>query len=791
MLSRFKKSGKQTAQQPQPPAAQKSLLDAFVPATQSWPSTVANTNNGSFLSQLNKAEQQANRPIYDNWQQPSPQQPGAQQPSAQQPSEQQSAAPQEQPNVDESLRSQSDQIKDLAKQLSQLKSQRATQAQTPAPQPIQQSAPTYQPAAPARASAQHSDQPTLQTFLSFGAIITRLLSAWWLILILALAGMILAAGYAVMLPNKYESVAEILIEPRETVVLEGGVAPTGLNREATIAYAESQVRIISSSSVIDLVIEELELQEDPEFNGQGVPATGVGRFVSMLFGRGEVDGDPVSNAKSYLYENFYVLRINQTFTLQIGVTTADPQKSALIANTIARIYMSDESIARSAAARNANQDLSGRLGELQSQVRASEQAVEEYRAENGLIDAEGKLLSEVQLSRLSEQLALAKVQAGDARTKAEQAQRTNLSDVISGSVPSSLATNTVSQLRVEYARARSQLARVSTTLGERHPDRIGAQSEFNSARNALTQEMRRIVASAQDDFKRARARQADLERQVNELKASAVTDSAAKVRLRELTSQLDANRKIYEMVLLRSRETGEQEVIQPKTARIISAAVAPDKKNGPNRKLIVAGGGIVGGALGGFLALLPLLAGATRVLMNPATAPVAPVQPRRENQPTDDLYGNPASAPSSQNQEQQREVAAPVDRASAPVAQNPVPNAPVETKDQQPEPASPAMSEHVQVAAEQPVAPQPAQAQPMPAAQPAPQPMQPQMAQPQPVQMQMPLMNYQPQMMGYPMPQPMPQPMVQPVYVQAPPMVPQPMPMMMYPVATPEPEKKS
>ncbi len=786
MFSRFKKSEKEAAVQQPTNGAQKSLLDAFVPATKSWPSAVANSNNGSFLSDLNRAEQTRTQPVYDNWQQPRAQQPVAQTVNPQ------TAAGAMHPDK-------SSQINDLVKKLSELKTRRAVSqpavAQTNAAQPTA-SAQTHAHAGYSSQSRPNTQQPSAQSFLSFGAIIMRLLSAWWLILILAIVGMVLAAGYAITLPNKYEAVAEILIEPRESVVLEGGVAPTGLNREATIAYAESQVRIISSSSVIDLVVDELELQEDPEFNGQGISTTGVGRFISMIFGKSGVQGDGASNAKSYLYENFYVLRVNQTFTLQIGVTTTDPQKSALIANTIARIYMNDESIARSAAARNANQDLSGRLGELQAKVRASEQAVEQYRAENGLIDADGKLLSEVQLARLSEQLALAKVQTGDARTKAEQARRTDLADVISGSVPSSLATNTVSQLRVQYSRARAQLAKVSTTLGARHPERIGAQSELNSSRNALTQEMRRIVASAQDDFKRAQARQADLQEELNVLKSSAVTDSAAKVKLRELSSQLEANRKIYEMVLLRSRETGEQEIIQPKTARVISSAVAPDKKTGPNRKLIVASGAVVGGALGGFLALLPLVFGATRALVNSAGAPVQSALVHRQygDRPTDDLYGNPT--PASVHPQQQA-MAAPVQaqQASQEVHRPTQVAEPAST----PEPAAQAAAPQpaAQAAAPQPVA-QPAPAIDQPAAAPAqqqaapPQPIQQQMAQPQPVQMQMPLMNYPPQMMGYPM---QPQPMMQPVYMQAPPMVPQPMPqpmpVMMYPWAAPETEKKS
>ena len=124
------------------------------------------------------------------------------------------------------------------------------------------------------------------------------------------------------------------------------------------------------------------------------------------------------------------------------------------------------------------------------------------------------------------------------------------------------------------------------------------EAELRSALNAISQEIKRIVQTSQENYRRARARQSDLQAQVNELKASAVTDSAAKVKLRELGREVQANRQIYESFLLRSRETGEQENIRSKSARVISEAVPVKEKKGPNRKIIVAAGGIGGGALG-------------------------------------------------------------------------------------------------------------------------------------------------------------------------------------------------
>ena len=99
--------------------------------------------------------------------------------------------------------------------------------------------------------------------------------------------------------------------------------------------------------------------------------------------------------------------------------------------------------------------------------------------------------------------------------------------------------------------------------------------------------------------------EADLVAKVNKLKASAVEDSAAKVKLRELNRNVDANRRVYESFLLRSRETSEQEKITSKSARLISEAVPVAEKTGPNRKLMVAIGGAGGATLGAFLGLLP------------------------------------------------------------------------------------------------------------------------------------------------------------------------------------------
>ena len=158
----------------------------------------------------------------------------------------------------------------------------------------------------------------------------------------------------------------------------------------------------------------------------------------------------------------------------------------------------------------------------------------------------------------------------------------------------------------------ARLERLAAKLGVRHPDRIAATSERRSVLNAISQELQRVVQTAQENYKRAKARQDDLTVQVTQLKAAAVNDSAAKVKLRELNRQVDASRQIYESFLLRSRETGEQENIRSSSARIISEAVPVEEKVGPMRKAMVVMGAAAGAGVGVLFALIPLVFAAFR-----------------------------------------------------------------------------------------------------------------------------------------------------------------------------------
>ncbi len=76
------------------------------------------------------------------------------------------------------------------------------------------------------------------------------------------------------------------------------------------------------------------------------------------------------------------------------------------------------------------------------------------------------------------------------------------------------------------------------------------------------------------------------------------------MQLRELEREADAHRQVFQAFLLRSREAREQTSVDTTNARVITVAVAPLEKLGPNRKIFVIVGFILGLLVGLALAVL-------------------------------------------------------------------------------------------------------------------------------------------------------------------------------------------
>jgi succinoglycan biosynthesis transport protein ExoP len=107
-------------------------------------------------------------------------------------------------------------------------------------------------------------------------------------LILLVTGLFVAAAIAflALTPPRFVATAQIIVDPRGLQVLDKDINPRAQNPDAHVPLIESEMRVLKSTKVLDLLIDREGLERDPEFTkGRWSPVAALKSLVTDLFGR--------------------------------------------------------------------------------------------------------------------------------------------------------------------------------------------------------------------------------------------------------------------------------------------------------------------------------------------------------------------------------------------------------------------------------------------------------------------------------------------------------------------------
>lgn len=406
-----------------------------------------------------------------------------------------------------------------------------------------------------------------------------------LILAVAAVPVLLALAYGLLATPLYTTSTQILIDPRDRRIVGNEVTPENLAADGGVAVVESQLLIITSDTVLRRVIAREHLDTDPEFGGA---ATGLVRNALALVGIKAESGDPELKALRQLKKQIGVKRSEKAFVAEIYVTSEGREKSVRIADAIAQAYLDDQTDARASAAGRASTALGGRLDALRARVQEAEDRVVHYKDQHKIIAAGNVLVSDQQLSEVTLQLNAARGKTAEARARYDQIVRARQSGVEGGAIPEAVLSQTIGQLRTQYAEVARQRAELGALVGPRHPSITNLDAQIAGVQKLINEELSRIATAARSDLERTQANEKALEADLESLKRKSVETSQASVRLREFEREVDASRAVYQAFLSRARETGEQQSIDNTNARVISKATPPRDKSWPPRLLLLA-----------------------------------------------------------------------------------------------------------------------------------------------------------------------------------------------------------
>lgn len=413
------------------------------------------------------------------------------------------------------------------------------------------------------------------------------------------AALLAAAAYVTLSPAKYTATAVILSDPRQQNVLKSEAVLGGFGADA--AAVESQVELIQSPALATRVVDSQNLMNDPEFSRISLSE----RLMRLVTGNRQAAADSEDEklrkgkvVASFL-KHLYVQRRGLTYIIEVKFTSKDRDKAARIANAVTDAYVKEQQKTKFDATSQAAVWLNEREAQLRDAVRASDQAVADFKANNSVFDVgtigSGETLIQRQIEEISQQLSTATARTAELKAKLDQAAEVAKAGGNQKAVLSeALGSRVMSDLRVQYAATKRREAQLATTLLPAHPNMRSVRSELKSLDLRINEELTRVIGNATVEYQTALNYQKSLEERLKEKEKLFKEANGLKVKLQELEREQQANRDLYQQIVSRSKETREQEAVQRADARVVSGALPPTRPDGPAAPIILLIGSVVG-----------------------------------------------------------------------------------------------------------------------------------------------------------------------------------------------------
>lgn len=431
--------------------------------------------------------------------------------------------------------------------------------------------------------------------VSLGAAFRQALSIarrnLWLIVSIIAAFVIAAAIVTMFITPKYTAQTSMEIANRSDEVLGDKLdSSTDSTDNADVydvdRFLNTQISILTSRSLAERVAQRLNLYSNPRF------------FTAMQASEDgfKTDAERRNGVIELLQKHFKATLSAQTRIAQVEVTTIDAKMSADIANAFAAEFVQANLQRRFDSSAYARNFVREQLEQARVRLEQSEQELNTYARQAGLIRARdassssaagdsssSSSVTSASLMQLNQAAndAQARRVAAEAHWAAERGQ-----PLLSS--PAALSSLVVQQLLERRSEQQAQLDSARDRYLEDHPTVQRLTSQLRDTNEQLTIQATHARDAVRAEYVAAQAAERNLRAQVGQLKGATLQEQDRSVRYNTLAREADTNRSIYDGLLQRFRELNASSGITASNISIIDQAEPPEDPSSPNAMLNLA-----------------------------------------------------------------------------------------------------------------------------------------------------------------------------------------------------------
>ncbi len=456
----------------------------------------------------------------------------------------------------------------------------------------------------------------------------------WKIVFFTLLITLAVIFYVSLLKPSYQATAILQIgsnKPANTLSINDAFNESNASQE----QVQTQYELLRSRKFAERVISRLNLTDHEEFNS--------GKYndkISFLANLNKsATTPPISHVISQFQQRLSISPISGTELVKITFVSYSPELAQQVANQIGQTYLLYQDEIHSASKESTSQWLVDQLEELGKKLEASEQALQTYREEEGIVDIQG--VAGLVSSELT-QLTSGALQAS--RTEDElavtyqfiQEHKNSFDQIVELQEISSRPSYT--QLKRSEEQLERKFNELSKRYGPKHPKYIAIQAELTSLRENIIQEVNDIVISVEKEYLSAVEKVKANKVRLAEAKKDFLRLSRLKNKFSQLEREVETNKELYSNYLVRLKEADAMGNYKANFyVRFIDKAITPKNKFAPNKSLIVIMSFILSLALISIIVIMRELLMDTlnsrRKLENFNEAPILAILPRFKAKP--------------------------------------------------------------------------------------------------------------------------------------------------------------
>ena len=383
----------------------------------------------------------------------------------------------------------------------------------------------------------------------------------------------------------YSSTATIEIEPKAANVLGGNMEVVQSGSQGSYYtnkdYYATQYEIIQSRAVAQKVLEM-------------VPGENVLEYLGFDLEKIEPDKIKDIDPVAVLLSKINVVPQKNSNIVRISVEDKDPEKAAFLANAVASSYIEFNLEKKYFETKDAARWLMDQSVSLKQNLENSEMMLFEFKQSNNVLattfEAKQELLSN-RIIKLTNTLTDQEIRRNALTAKIEEYAHLNIDNLEDGVFKEISKENAiVGNLKLKYLEVISKINESEQVYGEKHPKVVTLLADKENIEKTFKSEIEGVISSYNLELKMLDNEMKKNRKMLSDSQTEAINLNKLDINYSKLRREVETNKKLYDIVLERSKEADLSALLKNNNIRMIDRALVSKIPVKPRKQIILLAG---------------------------------------------------------------------------------------------------------------------------------------------------------------------------------------------------------